>query len=216
MTRFVWMLVVVVLSVMVGCGLGYTLWFPSQIDLNDAKEWTPVRTFDGTLNPADGIVHVEVYVVDSLVDGPISDPTYQNIIELTTSMGTARFRWASSKDFAAGWCEIADLDGDGWAEFVFLRGGVARVVAYRDAVFTFRARQDELLASHRVRLLDVNADRHPEFLLDGPLLLASPKPGTQRDGRVPVWRWEKDRGFAKVSDDLPANFQPGGPGAIVK
>ena len=129
---------------------------PRSIDLNDKSEYTHIRAFDGHLNPVDGLVHVDVYVLDHRPVGDFDRSITQNIIEVTSAAGTRRHR--RPEPFTAGWCEIVDLDGDGWREFAFINLVTARVVSFREGPFVFQTDRDQLRATVPIRLLDKNND----------------------------------------------------------
>ena len=161
-----------------------------SIDLNNIREYTHIRSFDGHLNPEDGLVHAEIYVLDRRSVGMFDDFLEQNIVEVTTAKGTSRYQWPD--DFGAGWSEVVDLDGDGWREFVFISGLRARVLSFRSGSFMFRSREDVLMASSQsIRLLDVNGDGRLEFVTFGPVLLDPKAP----PGAISVANWTQRAGF---------------------
>jgi hypothetical protein len=154
---------------------------------------THIRSFDGELNPTDGPVHVDVYVVGRSRMARRSDPEPQgqNTIELTGRTGQQRFQWPT-RTFAGGWCEIVDLDGDGAREFVFIDGSSARVVSYQGGAFQFRESKDALTAKQPIRLLDFDRDGRLDFVTWAPATII--EPSTTRSA-VALANWDHQRGF---------------------
>ena len=79
---------------------------------------THIKGFDGALNPVDGLVHVDIYILVGATSDRMDAPSEQNLIEVVTPKETMRFRWPDQ--FGAGWAEVIDLDADGF------RGGLRR------------------------------------------------------------------------------------------
>ena len=186
-----------------GCaGLLVCVLIGAACDSSDSdNEWervdlqTHIRSFDGELNPTDGPVHVDVYVLDldrrKGIRDSESEPQGQNTIELTSRKGLQRFNWPM-RHFAGGWCEIVDLDGDGAREFVFIDGSSARVVSYQAGAFQFRESKDALTAKQPIRLLDFDRDGRLDFVTWAPATII--EPSTTR-AAVALANWERQRGF---------------------
>jgi hypothetical protein len=184
----------VLISASVGSSLILSACCPAQrVDENDKSEYIHIRSFDGILNPVDGRVHAEVYALDRRPTSGTDDPQTQNLIELVTASGTFRYRWPDQ--FVGGWCEVVDLDGDGWREFAFVGLTRARVVSFRQGAFQFRSREDVLIAHEPIRLIDSNGDDKLEFVTAGPSILDP----AQFPASAALISWEKNKGFGQNS-----------------
>jgi len=161
------------------------------VDVNDKKNYTHVKGFDGQLNVVDGLVHADVYVLASPSDDPMDAPISQNLIELRTSKETKSFRWPDK--FGAGWCEVLDLDGDGFREFVFVDQTVARVVAFRDGAFLFRPGEDEFIGQHQIRMTDSDGNGELELVSYAPPILDPKGP----PGSIAFLSWRAGSGFSR-------------------
>ena len=140
------------------------------IDVNDKRQYTHIKAFDGRLSSVVGLVHANVYVLSARGDDPMDDNIKQNRIELSSETATAsEFRWPDN--FGAGWCEIVDLDKDGLKEFVFVDRTVVRVVSFRDGKFVYRPMADEFIGQFPVRMIDWDGDGGLELLSYAPPLL---------------------------------------------
>jgi hypothetical protein len=93
----------------------------------------------------------------------------------------------------AGWCEIVDLDGDGWREFVFINLLTARVVSLRQGSFVFRSGRDQLSGHVPIRLFDKDDDGRLEFVTFGPAILDTTGPM----GTMSTYNWDKENGFVR-------------------
>jgi hypothetical protein len=97
------------------------------------------------LDPMDGEIHVSVSVVLRISNGEYPYTIYQNKIEIRKGDATYSFLWPDDKTYAAGWCEIADVDGDGRKEFLMYAGTQAvRIVSFSGGQFLYRQKLDEL------------------------------------------------------------------------
>jgi hypothetical protein len=172
-------------------------------NLNDPNEWMLIKRFYGTIDPHDGEVTAKVYVIHRL-SGVKGDgyTVLQNKIEVTRGEKTDVFKWPDNRDFAAGDCEIVDLDGDGIREFVL---GGSRVVSYSQGRFRFTPELDELFAGwYDPGPFDLEKDGHLTFvdaetLHDGSTV-------KDKNKYVPIPRlkqWTHEKGFTDVSKNFP-------------
>jgi hypothetical protein len=129
---------------------------------DDPAAYRRLLTFDGRLNSKDGAVHAEVGSINDVGDGTFNSHAFlQTMIKVTAPAGERRFRLPWSSDS----CQILDLDGDGWSEFVLREWGIVRIVSFRDHAFVFRLGKDEIVRSDEIRLEDVDGDGLLEFVL---------------------------------------------------
>lgn len=152
---------------------------------------TQIKSFDGELNPDDGLVHADVYILVAPPSDRMDSPIEQNLIEVVTPRETMRFHWPDQ--FGAGWSEIVDLDSDGFREFVFVSGTVARVVSFRKGIFTFRPREDEFVGQHQIRMVDSDGDGRPELVSYAPRILDLKAP----PGTISFLAWNSAAGFGR-------------------
>ena len=97
--------------VVAGVVIGIRLALP-PIDLNSSDPWVRVKVFSGDLNPQDRDVTVTVSVVSHRSDGLDQRDAFRTKIEIASAGGVRTFLW--SQDYAGSWCEIVDLDRDGY------------------------------------------------------------------------------------------------------
>ena len=166
------------------------------IDLNDTREYTRVLTYDGRLNPVDGAVHAEVFVLDRRPSTDFDDPVFSNIIEVTSAVGVARFTFPQAEPLGAGVAELVDLDGDGWLEFALARGSELRVVSYASGTFNYRSDKDKLFGRARIRFID--AGGRLQAVVGDAALIVPEENGELPAGVIPV-TWTKAAGFARPS-----------------
>lgn len=165
-----------------------------SVDLNDTREYTLVRSFDGRLNPVDGPIHAEVFVLDRRPYGNFDDPIRSNIIEVSSEKGTARFMFPSNEPLGAGVVEIADLDNDGWMEFVFIKGTHVRVVSYGNGNFSYRSDRDVLFGRDSIRFLI--ASGRPQLVMGGPVVIKFGDTG-ELPAALEKLAWSKEVGFVR-------------------
>ena len=114
-------------------------------------------------------MHARVDVVSRLSGEATGQTVLENKIEITHDGKTLTFMWPDRTIYAAGRCEIADVDGDGkkelllfdWAETLH---GV-RVVSYSHEQFRFRSQADELLSlGNTLEPINLGGNGHLEFV----------------------------------------------------
>jgi hypothetical protein len=169
-----------------------------------ARDWKLIHSYEGTIDPADGVLRVKVYSANVQRDSLLDSMVYlQNRIEVQSPSGDVRsFMWPV-EEFAGTACDVLDLDGDGVKEVVVRGPTCARVVSYRNGKFLYRDRMgdggDDLLSVTRLEMLDIDGDGRVEFVTFGNASLAEV-------GKVPpepsLRRWTRD------------GFQPAPPGLL--
>jgi hypothetical protein len=204
-----YLLVAFLCIVSFGTGLiaAFSFLTPPQLSLENQANWVLIRSFRGVLDPSEGIVTANVYVISYPSTGLDPHEVFQNRIDVMSSRGTATFSWPTIKEYAAGWCEIVDVDGDTHREFLLFHGVRAlRIVSYSSGVFTFREDRDEVHSLRgNLQLLDVDDDGRFEFVDDESIEAATVAPGASVEPGIR--QWDRPRGFYDAPDSVLARYK---------
>ncbi len=157
-------------------------------------QWLLIKWFDGELLPGHRS-EVRVYVAHHL-SGDGQAVTYlQNKFEVTTDGKPLEYLWPDDKTFAAGWCEILDLDRNGRKEFMVGSNRIIRIVSYDGHSMLFRPREDEITSiNYDIGPFDLKHDVGFEFIVDDPIVSGAVNVSVPR-----AKAWKADAGFTDVS-----------------
>lgn len=171
------------------------------------REVRLIREYRGELEPAAGDVAVKVFRITAPPAGMI-DLVLQNRIEVTRGGTTTAFEWPDEKTFAAYFCDILDLDGDGTKEFVLGAGPFLRVVSHKNGAFQYRIRNggqgDELLSRSPIDVIDLDGDGHLEFMITRPRTIESIG---KEPPQLEIFEWTFANGFGPGTESLKSAYQ---------
>jgi hypothetical protein len=180
---------------------------PQPPNLDDPVGWIAIKFYKGLLDPQDGELTAWVGVMARFSNERDPYTVLQNKIEIHNEGRTFRFLWPDDKTYAAGWCDIADVDGDGRKEFLLYAGtGSLRIVSFSKGHFYYRPRADELFSlDYHVGPMDLDNDGAPEFIEDESY--ASEVEGDTRIHIPLVKKWTRLNGLEDVSAKFPTYYE---------
>lgn len=180
---------------------------PDPPDLSNIQNWTLIKSFHGQLHPRETPVTARVYVYRKFSDGRDPYTVLQNRIEVIKEDGSQEvFQWPTNEEYAAGWCEIMDVDGDQNKEFLlFMTPLDVSIVRYASGRLDFRPKLDGNVSMEGdIRLLDLDKDGIVEFVVGQPVY----EPSLETYFEVPrIRHWSAPKGFEDVSGQFPRYYK---------
>jgi hypothetical protein len=174
---------------------------PAKPDLTDRQKWTLIKHYRGALGDSHSDVVVLAYVYKRPYLEVLDDhfEVLQNRVDVKDPEGNllAQWTWPGGKvEYAAGWCEVLDVNNDGRREILLFEGlKSVRFVAYEGGRL-YEPRNSSLDSVHyEIGPLDLNNDAQLEFIEDYPFYPQVPIPR--------IYHWDQRLGFRDVSKKFP-------------
>jgi hypothetical protein len=206
--RLSWVALFTFLGIVAGLYLGIRASKRTPLDLSYAPNWIVILDQDTVLDSIEGEVHAHVGVISRWSGEATEHTVLENKIEVAHDGKSVSFMWPDRTIYAAGKCEIVDVDGDGKKEFLLFdwteRFNAVRVVSYAHGQFQFRNRSDELISlDNTLEPTDLNRDGRLEFISERRF----PENIDVKGTHIPVlMQWSRERGFEDVSSLFPSFY----------
>jgi len=186
---------------------GIHLGRPKPLDLGYAENWIVILDANAALDRDSPLVHVQVGVVSRIEGEDALHTLRQNRITISDKQGVHTFMWRDA--YAAGKCQLLDIDSNGVQEFLFstFEGDdtYIRVVQFRGGKFQFRTDNDELrVATVSPGPVHIEGKQDWEFIEKH----SYPEGASMAYVDVPrIMHWTASTGFQDVSTSFPEYFR---------
>jgi hypothetical protein len=181
---------------------------PRPLDLNYPENWVVILDTNAVLDREGSPVQVQVGVMSRIEGEEALHNLRQNRITISDKQGVHTFMWPGG-GYAAGKCQLLDIDQDGVQEFLFstFEGDdtYLRVVRFQGGKFQFRIRNDELrVATVSPEPVHIEGEQGWSFIQK----YAYPEGASTAYVDVPrVMQWTASAGFQDVSAAFPEYFR---------
>ena len=200
--------VLVIAAALGGVFFGIHLGRPRMLDLKYPENWVVILDTNAVLDREGSPVQVQVGVISRVEGEEASSSLRQNRITISDKLGVHTFMWPDG-GYAAGQCQLLDLDKDGVQELLFssFEGDdtYLRVVRFWGGRFQFRIRNDELrVATVPPEPVHIEGEGDWRFIEK----YAFPEGASVAYVDVPrVMQWTASAGFQDVSSVFPQYFR---------